>query len=857
LAIDRNRVVAEAQKHIQKGAFKRAIAEYERIMREQPDDVRILMKIGDLQVRDGQTREAIRTYTEVADYYVANGFFLKAVAVYKQVIQLAPQSIDSRVRLAELYYQLGLVSDAVVQFQSVAAAYQQNGHGAAYVKTLERMAEVDPGNVGNRIKLAETLAKAGSAMSAAIHFAAAADMLQEAGRFEEYVKVVERYLHLLPDDVEMVRALARTYVSMQKPIPAIQRLQPRLKKGSYERDDVLIVVDAVEQLGEHDRAAEILREAAEEFEAAGRSADREVVLERLLELDPHDAGALAALGRHGGEVQELDTGAFEVLDEDDASSDETAAKVAEMLAESEIFAKYGLWDRMIDHLAQVFALDPENLEAMAKRAEAMKAAGRLVEAAQELVRMGRILAPRDRAAATDRVNDALALAPGLPEAVQLRGTLREGFAVITLHPTPSEDVQSALRAARAQRDAEAAGASAPPAPTPTPAPAPTPDRPAFDELDSLFAAFDGPADAGDASLDMDSSFMEHIAEVDSAHAEASGNLHVPRPPEVYEPPPAFEAQLDRVDALVDAGRITDAHALLLNLVGEFPEFAERLMARMDMLPTVSSVDIGAFGDTVPGVRPVVEPSNVHRLFVPAPPAEVPDGDDGLFLAEDGDLTVPPGTRPPPVVDGPSDFARDEVPPTGPSLRSPAAMTPPPPPPLFLPAEEVAVLADFDEPSALITVPPPGALAAPDPSVDAPFGRSSSAARQAFGPTTRALAAEPDGDFAQGVAFRRDGNTLMAVELLQHEQFGDFPVASQFELAVANIELGLYFEAVATLEALFNAAGLDEADRRMLSYHLGVAYEALAQTEQARPLFARLAAEAPDDFPDAAVRLARI
>ena len=43
MAIDRNKIIAEAQKYIQKGQLKKAIREYYRILEEEPDDVRLLL----------------------------------------------------------------------------------------------------------------------------------------------------------------------------------------------------------------------------------------------------------------------------------------------------------------------------------------------------------------------------------------------------------------------------------------------------------------------------------------------------------------------------------------------------------------------------------------------------------------------------------------------------------------------------------------------------------------------------------------------------------------------------------------------------------------------------------------------
>ena len=71
-----------------------------------------LLKLGDLYTRQGATADASATYQQVAEQYAEQGFFLKAVAVYKTILSIDPTTIDAHLRLAELYVQLGLTPDA-------------------------------------------------------------------------------------------------------------------------------------------------------------------------------------------------------------------------------------------------------------------------------------------------------------------------------------------------------------------------------------------------------------------------------------------------------------------------------------------------------------------------------------------------------------------------------------------------------------------------------------------------------------------------------------------------------------------------------------------------------------------------
>ncbi len=49
----------------------------------------------------------------VANQYAEQGFFFKAVAVFKQILKLDPSRLDVSLALADMYEQLQLVSDAL------------------------------------------------------------------------------------------------------------------------------------------------------------------------------------------------------------------------------------------------------------------------------------------------------------------------------------------------------------------------------------------------------------------------------------------------------------------------------------------------------------------------------------------------------------------------------------------------------------------------------------------------------------------------------------------------------------------------------------------------------------------------
>ena len=132
MAVQRDKVITSAEKLVVKGKIEPAIKEYERLLEDNPNDVNTLNRIGDLWVRINRNDEAVKVFTRIADHYSKDGFFLKAIAIYKKINKLDPSKLDIYAKLADLYAKQGLAMEAKSQYQVLADYYskQDNLPGA-------------------------------------------------------------------------------------------------------------------------------------------------------------------------------------------------------------------------------------------------------------------------------------------------------------------------------------------------------------------------------------------------------------------------------------------------------------------------------------------------------------------------------------------------------------------------------------------------------------------------------------------------------------------------------------------------------------------------------------------------------
>ncbi|HJK96095.1 MAG TPA: tetratricopeptide repeat protein, partial [Polyangiaceae bacterium LLY-WYZ-14_1] len=286
MSVARTKILETAQKFLARGQYDRAIAEYHRLVQQDPTDVRTWLKIGDLYTRKGSRREACDTYARVAEQYAQQGFFLKSVAVYKQILKLDANRVDATKRLAEMYEQLQLVSDALATYEQLSALYARENDIDGALATLGRMADLDPENIPVRIKYAEALSKAGRTDQAAQEFERGARLLREQNRVEDYIKVAERLLYHRQDDIRVARDLAELYLQRGDAKRALGKLQLCFKTDPRDVDVLQLLAHAFQLLGQTPKTISVFREIARIHQEAGRESDRELAFRRILELDP-------------------------------------------------------------------------------------------------------------------------------------------------------------------------------------------------------------------------------------------------------------------------------------------------------------------------------------------------------------------------------------------------------------------------------------------------------------------------------------------------------------------------------------------------------------------------------------------
>jgi pilus assembly protein FimV len=204
MAFNREAAVAAAEKLVARGKIDGAIKEYRKVVADNPTDATALNRLGDLYVRLNKNEEAVKLFTQIAENYTEDGFFVKAIAIFKKIIKLDPTRLPVYERLAELYHKQGLVSEARTQYQVLVDYYLKHGKVESGESVLRKMTALDSGDPSPHVKLAEIYRERGESEKELLELRALAEMMIRHKRVDEAMQVYTKAIAAAPQDLGFI-----------------------------------------------------------------------------------------------------------------------------------------------------------------------------------------------------------------------------------------------------------------------------------------------------------------------------------------------------------------------------------------------------------------------------------------------------------------------------------------------------------------------------------------------------------------------------------------------------------------------------------------------------------------------------
>jgi pilus assembly protein FimV len=288
MATSRDQLLQSAEKHVGKGKLDQALKDYLRVLDENPKDIATLNRVGDLYVRMNRQAESIPFFTRIAEFYSRDGFFLKAIAIYKKINKIDPARLDVYDRLADLYHKQGLTQDARSQYQVLADHYLKTGKTEDAVSAYKKMAAVDPNDLRIQVKLADLYRSSNQVDQAVMQYGLIGSMLLRRGAHDEAAAVFQKALELSPSDAGIQKNLVRSLIAQKNPAAAVAIL----KAAPRTADSLSLLAEAQLEMGERGDAG---RTAEQAIALDSRHEGARLLLSRLRISEGSFDAALAAV----------------------------------------------------------------------------------------------------------------------------------------------------------------------------------------------------------------------------------------------------------------------------------------------------------------------------------------------------------------------------------------------------------------------------------------------------------------------------------------------------------------------------------------------------------------------------------
>ncbi len=305
----KDKLIEEAQKFMLRGQFDKAAASYEQVVASEPSAINHRQKLAELLIKCGRNDSARKEFEIIGTQFSKGGFYLKAIAVYKQLQKIFPEDISLSLTLAELNEKHGLIANALEEYKLVYGFHEKGGNIPEALNILNKMQNVDPQNIPIKIKLAEGYFQQDRKADSYTLFSKIVSLVIERNDSMMLSKISSRILQLFPDKPDFMIEVISEQIQLGNAASTIDSIQTLLRNNPKNKVLWNLIVQAYQKLEQPQKVKLAFQNYLKFFpsEPAAMfgiisSVTAEQNLEAALELlDLYEAGLIQA-----GFFQELD-----------------------------------------------------------------------------------------------------------------------------------------------------------------------------------------------------------------------------------------------------------------------------------------------------------------------------------------------------------------------------------------------------------------------------------------------------------------------------------------------------------------------------------------------------------------------
>lgn len=276
MAEKRVSLLKRANKLFRQGKADAAIKEYKKILAIKPDDLEVRRIVGDLELRQSNTDGAIEQFEWIADYYLKEGFFAKAIAMFKRITRVNPSYEGALIKLADLYTKQGLVMEAKHIYLDIAEECKRQNNQAKALDMYKKILEFDRSNIKMRLLLADNYLKEGLEDNAISEYLTAADII------------------LAKKDFHRAEELLVNTKNKVKNSKVIEKLVSLYNKQDEDDKAIALLSEMGEELHQN---SDLLKVLGELYLKKNAMDEAEKIFSRIVEIDPNETEIIMRLGK--------------------------------------------------------------------------------------------------------------------------------------------------------------------------------------------------------------------------------------------------------------------------------------------------------------------------------------------------------------------------------------------------------------------------------------------------------------------------------------------------------------------------------------------------------------------------------
>jgi len=251
---NREAALKAAEKALKLGKVDAAIAEYVKVVEAQPRDWNSANSLGDLYVRAKKIEKGLEQYTRIADHLAEEGFYSKALALFKKIIKLKPDDEYALLQSGDLAAKQGTLADAKKFFMLVAEKRKARGDKKGAAEIAVRLGTLDPEDLDARMRSGQLAAEMGDVATAVREYKDISARLQKQDKHADALVPLQMAYDLDKSDEGIRGGLFTAYLASN---PAAAR---GVAKGAAELKQVAAVF---EKAGDTDALLDVLGAVAE------------------------------------------------------------------------------------------------------------------------------------------------------------------------------------------------------------------------------------------------------------------------------------------------------------------------------------------------------------------------------------------------------------------------------------------------------------------------------------------------------------------------------------------------------------------------------------------------------------------